>query len=166
MLHPLRSRIAYYYNAGDSRHHQCVSIWRSIACESASINFKKQKRVVGFWEACNVFWLIYYNSRTHVVSGSRSGVFVYGKSKYDVILPIPCSTKEENCYWRNYFRKQRGCVFNVATHVLDKIAQCTSTCAQEYARDLARHKHCSVKPFMCDNCTSWLYDRLVIFLQF
>ena len=39
------------------------------------------------------------NSRTHVVSGSCSDVFVYGKSKYDVILPIPCSTKEENSDW-------------------------------------------------------------------
>ena len=53
-------------------------------------------------------------------------MFVYGKSKYDVILPIPCSTKEENSDWRNYFRKQHGCVFNVATHVLDNIAHYTS----------------------------------------
>ena len=74
---PLRSRIAFYYNTCASRHHQCVSIWRSIACEPASINFKKQKRVAGFWEVCNVFWLVYCNSRTHVVSGSLHACVQY-----------------------------------------------------------------------------------------
>ena len=44
--------------------------------------------------------------RCTIASGSCSDVFVYGKSKYDVILHIPCPTKEENSDYRNYFRKQ------------------------------------------------------------
>ena len=34
--------------------------------------------------------------RTHVASGPCSDVFAFGKSNYNVILPIPCPTKEEN----------------------------------------------------------------------
>ena len=93
---PLRSRIAYYYNTRSSRRHQCISISRSIACEPTIVNFKKQNRFFGFWEAYKFFWQVYCNVRTHVASGPCSDVFVYGKSNYNVILHIPCHTQEEN----------------------------------------------------------------------
>ena len=39
---------------------------------------------------------MYCNVRTPVASGPCSDVIVFGKSNYDVILPIPCPTKEVN----------------------------------------------------------------------
>ena len=79
------------YSTRSSRRHRCISISRSIGCQPKSVHFKKQKRVVGFCEVYNMFWLVY--CRPNVASGSYSDMFVYGKSNYNVVLHIHCPTK-------------------------------------------------------------------------